>query len=138
MGANERGDSEWLENFAARRECEPGDLICRGCKTDQPANVCANCKIKVCAMGRGVEFCNDCAEYPCPLLTDLSKRLPHLKVLFRNLAAIKEKGVDVWLAEEKKRWSCPECGERFFWYSEKCTKCGAELYNAMKEADSSN
>ena len=133
MGANERGDSEYLKKFAAEYKCKTEDLICRGCKTAKPANVCAQCKIRVCAMGRGVEFCNECVDYPCQNLTDLSRRLPHLKALFRNLAAIKEKGVEAWLGEEKKRWACPQCGERFYWYSEKCAQCGTELYNATKE-----
>jgi len=44
-------------------------------------------------------------------------------------------GVKTWLEAQGKRWSCPECGTRFHWYSEKCDKCGAKLYNAVSEEE---
>lgn len=134
MGANERGDKAWLEKFAAEHKCKPEDLICHGCKSPEAAICCADCDTKVCAEGKGVEFCIECTEFPCQRLSDFhNDKYPHHSAIFKNLAAIREKGVEAWLAEEKKRWACPKCGERFYWYSEKCAKCGTELYNATKE-----
>ena len=50
-----------------------------------------------------------------------------------NLAAICGRGVDAWLEEQKKRWSCASCGEPHTWYEEECGKCGAGLYDACAE-----
>jgi hypothetical protein len=134
MGANERGDTEWLQKFAAEHKCTPQDLICHGCKSPEAAIVCADCPTKVCAESKGVEFCFECAEFPCQRISDFrNDKYPHHSAIFRNLAAIKAQGVEAWLEGEKKRWACPQCGERFYWYSEKCAKCGTELYNATKE-----
>ncbi len=134
MGANERGDTEWLEKFAAEHKCTLEDLNCHGCKSAQADICCADCDTRTCARAKGVEFCIECAEYPCQELSDFrNDKYAHHSTIFKNLAAIKEMGVEAWLAEEKKRWACPQCGERFYWFSEKCARCGAELYNATRE-----
>jgi len=53
--------------------------------------------------------------------------LPHCAVMFKNLDSLKVKGLVFWLEEQKNKWSCPDCGEPFTWYQEKCEKCGREL-----------
>lgn len=134
MGANERGDTEWLAKVAAQEGCKPEDLQCHGCKTAENCIYCADCDIKLCAEDNGLEFCFECREFPCQRISDFrNDEWAHHSAIFKNLAAIKEKGVEAWLAEEKKRWACPKCGTRFYWYSEKCAKCGTKLYNAVKE-----
>jgi hypothetical protein len=42
-------------------------------------------------------------------------------------------GVSRWLEFQRERWSCSECGTRFWWYGRVCTTCGATLRNCEAE-----
>ena len=90
--------------------------------------------MRACAREKGLEFCSECPDYPCETLSSFrNDAAPHHSTIFKNLERIKEIGPEEWLEEQKRRWSCPECGTRFGWYSEKCSDCGAESYNAVSE-----
>jgi predicted RNA-binding Zn-ribbon protein involved in translation (DUF1610 family) len=134
LAANERGDEAWIKATAEQWKKKPEDLRCHGCKTDVTAAFCTNCGMRNCARERGLEFCVECDEYPCDKISAFrNDDASHHSVVFTNLAIIKDKGVEAWLASDAKRWACPECGTRFYWYSEKCEECGAVLYNAVKQ-----
>lgn len=53
------------------------DWVCLGCQpADQPilAKFCAECKIRKCAVGRGIQSCAACAEFEnCSQLHDFIK-----------------------------------------------------------------
>jgi hypothetical protein len=42
---------------------------------------------------------------------------------YLNRRLTRQKGRDKWLAEQRVRWTCPNCGERFHYYSKKCARC---------------
>lgn len=132
--ANERGDEQWINAAAERGNRKPEELRCHGCKTDVTAVYCTNCGMRVCAREKNLEFCSECTDYPCERIKSFRHdQAPHHSAVLKNLERIKEIGREKWLVEQKARWSCTECGTRFGWYSEKCSKCGAELYNAVAE-----
>ena len=134
LGANERGDEEWLEKTAESEPCKPDGLRCHGCKTEVTAMFCTDCGMRLCARKKGIEFCNECKEFPCETIKSFrNDKHSHHSVIFKNLRTIREKGVLAWLEEEGGRWSCPQCGTRFYWYSKKCSGCGADLYDCVKE-----
>lgn len=115
------------------------ELVCRGCKTDTVFEGCRKCSIRACAKAKNVESCTLCADYPCPLvlqrneyLKKITRKLPHTKVMFKNLDIIRTKGTDEWLRERERDWTCPQCGTGFSWYQETCEKCGREL-GSLKE-----
>ncbi|MBD3286324.1 DUF3795 domain-containing protein [candidate division WOR-3 bacterium] len=132
--ANERGDEEWLQATAKQWKRQPEDLRCLGCKTEITAVFCTGCKMRACAREKGLEFCSECSDYPCEMVKDFrNDDAPHHSVIIKNLERIKEIGGKKWLAEQMERWTCTKCGTRFGWYTEKCEKCGAEVYNAVAE-----
>lgn len=134
LGANERGDDEWIKKAAEMEGSKPEDLRCLGCKTNVTAMFCTDCGMRLCAREKGLEFCFECDEYPCKRIEDFrNDQWAHHSVIFTNLRDIKEKGIDAWREEQKARWSCKTCGTRFYWYSEKCSKCDAKLYNSKDE-----
>lgn len=134
LGANERGDEEWIKNAAEFEPCKPDNLRCHGCKTDVTAMFCTDCEMRLCAKGKGIEFCNECTDFPCETIKNFrNDQSPHHSAIFKNLRTIKEKGVKAWLEGEEGRWACKSCGKRFFWYSDKCPDCGTELYNSIRE-----
>lgn len=108
-------------------------LRCHGCKTDDRFINCRDCRIRVCAIEKRVEHCNRCDNSPCDLFSGLilnekfQNLLPHLKEAPENLAKIQRDGTETWLACQKEKYRCPECGTAFSWYTNRCTHCGREL-----------
>ena len=122
-----------LAYLREKRNC-PG---CRGDDTSKSVS-CLSCIIKNCEVIKTNKsgFCFECAEYPCHhynRLKELSSQRPHLRLQPRELERVKELGEQRWLEHQKKRWSCPECGQMFAWYDEKCSECGAKVKSSVDE-----
>jgi hypothetical protein len=121
------------DKFASFFAEEAGlELKCHGCKSDTVFVNCSNCKIRACAIDKGVERCLVCKDFPCNQfnaeeLKNVLDSLPHLSAIQNNLAVIMSNGVDCWLAEQEKRWKCPDCQTDFSWYTDNCSKCGRDL-----------
>jgi len=125
-GETGRGD-EFIACCASVPEKE---LACGGCKSDALYAGCRVCKIRECAVTKGIAHCVDCSDHPCTMYRMWkagAKLLPHLRETSANLDAIRHQGAGAWLAAQEKRWSCPECGAKFSWYAVQCTQCGRGL-----------
>jgi len=123
-----------VEDLAKEKGMKPEDLVCNGCKSAIQSVYCRDCEFIACAVEKKVEFCCDCPEYPCKKISDFKHdKSPHHSIVFKNLELIKEYGVENWLIEQKIRWSCPECGEPYSWYTEKCSNCGAKVLSSIDE-----
>jgi hypothetical protein len=106
------------------------ELACGGCKSDTVYMGCRGCRIRDCAMDRGLTYCGDCADYPCKIYKkwySAARILPHVHETAVNLEAIKRNGIETWLEAQKTRWLCPNCGVPFSWYTVACDKCGLSL-----------
>lgn len=123
-----------VEEHAKLAQMEPDDVKCAGCKTEQIADYCIGCHFRDCTRDKGIEFCFECEDFPCERLAAFrNDKWPHHSSVLKNLEAIRERGLDAWLEEQAKRWSCPECGEAFSWYRRNCRNCGAALYDCRAE-----
>jgi hypothetical protein len=126
-----RGTTGHADAFAACLGAVPKqDLACDGCKSDAVYAGCRTCRVRPCAQERGVTHCADCADYPCTLYRgwqSLAKVLGHVTEAPRSLESICRDGVDAWLAAQKRRWSCPDCGAPISWYARACHQCGRKL-----------
>ncbi len=104
-------------------------LQCDGCLSGgQLAAHCQTCDIRLHALStQNDSRCSGCQELPCYRITSLINQgnYPHRQEYLPNLAKIKEMGVEEWVAYEKARWSCPQCGWSISWYDARCTGCGA-------------
>jgi hypothetical protein len=131
MEANRRGT---VEQLAAAWHGTVDELRCDGCKTATIAIYCRDCTFRACAQRRGLEFCSECAGYPCAELTAFrNDENPHHSIVMHNLDRIAAIGGPAWCEEQRIRWSCPACGERFTWYAESCPSCGGAVRNAIQE-----
>ena len=67
---------------------ERHDINCDGCKsqTGRLFKYCLTCEIRQCGIGKGIENCGHCHEYPCEKLDPIFKVAPGLK---DRLSAIK-------------------------------------------------
>jgi hypothetical protein len=75
-------------------ELEP-DRSCRSGKCGSPF-----CGIRNCAREKGVEVCPFCDEYPCSHILGLAEGYV---TMLADGKRMKEKGLDVWIAEQEER-----------------------------------
>lgn len=79
-------------------------IPCRGCRQQDgkhwhlPAEGCATL---TCVIGKGVDLCCDCGDFPCRLLAPLSEgasAYPHNMKVY-NLCRIRKIGLEKWFEE---------------------------------------
>lgn len=102
---------------------------CSGCRPRDKS--CAFLK-KKCDLLRKkkIQFCYECKDFPCEQLLKLDSRYEKKgwDVSFSgNNKRIKEIGLDAFIKEQKKKWSCPKCSGPISIHEKKCYKCG-EIY----------
>ncbi len=122
IGTNE--DPERLKVMAQRTNRSAEKLTCQGCRSGKRCFYCDSiCKMSKCAAGKGVEFCGECAEYPCKDLKAFQAEMPHRIELWKSQARIKEVGYEKWYAEMVEHYSCKKCGTLNSAYDIACRKC---------------
>jgi hypothetical protein len=117
--------------------CPSFERSCLGCRSEnreQKRSSKWGCRIRQCCFGKGLDFCNQCEDYPCkPWLRKLPDSHPgDARFAYRhevgdNLQRLKEMGVDGWLEEQKRKWQCPRCGGVVRFYHYRCSDCGYQV-----------
>jgi hypothetical protein len=103
---------------------------CPGCRGDDSAKAksCLACRIKNCDERgtSGRDFCFQCARFPCPRLRELDKRYrtKYGMSMLENLRNIQTLGLDAFVALERERWKCAQCGVVVCVHKESCLHCG--------------
>ncbi len=101
---------------------------CPGCRDDsvRKSDYHARCVIKHCEkrLQNGWVNCSPC-EKPCPRLKRLDKRYreKYGMSMLENLACIREGGMKTFLAQQTKRWTCPECKGLMCVHRGRCLVC---------------
>lgn len=76
----------WSKEFNAKLTAQ--DCICDGCTVEgRKIGHCNECKVRACAMERGVVNCAHCADYGCQKLTEFLVFAPQAKT---NLEEIRK------------------------------------------------
>jgi len=102
---------------------------CPGCRGDDrfKAKSCVGCIIKNCAkLARGgFKYCFNCDRFPCTRLKQLDKRYrtKYSMSMIDNLNFIREKRIRRFIANEKQRWTCPQCGRLLCVHRSECRYC---------------
>ena len=103
---------------------------CVGCNGDDAGkpSFCVVCRIRHCeemASG-GQGFCFGCQKFPCARLRRLDKRYRarYGMSMVDNLTRIREIGPERFVASERERWRCPECGGIVCVHKPSCLYCG--------------
>lgn len=105
---------------------------CPGCRVTDPTKMqtCRNCTIIHCEKLAKTKsgFCYKCESYPCTRLKNLDKRYrgKYGMSMLANLKQIKEKGLEVFIQEQEKRWTCPNCDKLLSAHRPVCLHCGEE------------
>lgn len=91
--ATQANDAAALEQIAAKWRVEynaPGitaaNILCDGCMTGgRTIGHCAECKIRLCAVERGLENCAACPDYACAELNAFFKMVPQAQANLDSL-----------------------------------------------------
>jgi hypothetical protein len=100
-------------------------LNCDGCRSANRTPYCQTCKMAACVAEQGIDFCGECAEYPCDDLKTFQAAKPHRIELWQTQARIQEVGYEQWFAEKLEHYACPQCGTLNSAYHLACRECGA-------------
>lgn len=101
---------------------------CAGClkgDSGKPEH-CRKCKIKACAQDKNLTRCFECSGFPCKLIKNLDKSYVkrYAVSLVSNALAAKETGVSEFLEQDRKKWTCLDCGGAFSLHDGLCSECG--------------
>ncbi len=79
------------------------EVPCKGCREVKGCRLhLTSCPTLDCITAKGLEFCFECTDFPCPKLmpvADKAGTYPHNMKLF-NLCRMKKVGVEKWAEEE--------------------------------------
>ena len=86
-------------------------------------------------MSGEVQFCYECADFPCENLCKLDKgyRTDFRMSMIENLEAIRENGMVQFLKKQGEKWKCPECGGVICCHNGICFSCGLDLSKNKKK-----
>lgn len=108
---------------------------CGGCRGEEASlpNSCRKCIIRNCPVinSNASGFCYECDKHPCRRLKDLDKRYRtkyHMSML-ENLEVIKDEGINAFLQQDKKRWTCSNCGQIVCVHRNVCPICRQTLFS---------
>ena len=101
---------------------------CAGCLAGDGGKPehCRRCAIKDCVRNRGLSHCYQCPEHPCARIMRLEKsyRTRYHVSLTDNSAAVKTRGLEAFLAQQRERYTCPACGGVVSLHDRACSGCG--------------
>jgi hypothetical protein len=117
-------DPARLKDLAVQFGLTEEAIRCKGCRSSKKGPYCAICKMSACAAERRVDFCVECAEYPCDDLEQFQAEAPHRLDLWESLERIEEAGWVEWLARVREDYTCPACGTVNSAYDLMCRTCG--------------
>lgn len=94
--------NELRVRFAAVANLKPEEVTCKGCRSQNGCRLhWGKCDTLDCVKEHGVDYCFECAEFPCAMLCpsrESAEKYPHNLKLF-NLCRMKLLGVEAWIEE---------------------------------------
>lgn len=122
--ATQENDTEKLLQYAIVLNQSFGETLCDGCRSGrQSAHCTKTCPFIECTSGKGVAFCGGCPEFPCNVFTDFQSKMPHRVEILESQILLKEIGLEQWLIEMKKDYTCPKCYVVNSTYNKACRNC---------------
>ena len=114
---------------------------CHGPNENKPEFCAKKCGIILCCKRKenGYTFCDECPDYPCGDVTEKENRYTSKYPLYespaKNLRDIRELGMEQFLENEKKQWTCSECGHIVCVHTGVCSGCGKQYGAAAVQID---
>ena len=102
---------------------------CPGCRQEDPnmPQYCKTCIIRSCPTIRDntSHLCYECDIMPCKRLKQLDARYrkKYEMSMISNLLNIKEDGIDSFLVNQAKKYTCSKCGDLMCVHRSRCLTC---------------
>ncbi len=103
-------------------------LPCPGCRAPQEQitrKSCRNCAKKSCAFDQDLQWCFECARFPCAGIKDLSRRYTSkygVDLVQNGLDARSD--MDSFLEAQRMKFTCRACGGAINRHRKYCSECG--------------
>ncbi|MCF8231721.1 MAG: DUF3795 domain-containing protein [Bacteroidales bacterium] len=118
--------------------CPSFKKTCLGCSSEerqQKRTSKWNCRIRDCCLYQmKLSFCVDCEAFPCSThrkkLVDSHRgdpRFAYRHEIPEQFPKLKSLGLEDYLAYQRERYSCPDCGAIIQFYRYTCSRCGKEV-----------
>lgn len=121
-----RGNVQGKGTLPNSENLDAKEIRCGGCLSNDLFMHCRQCKIRDCTMEKGYTGCHECDEFPCTHIDNFSMAVGK-KVILRSIPYWREFGTEKWIAAEKARYFCPECGNKVFRGAARCNECKVKL-----------
>ena len=104
-----------------------GAKPCPGCfcGDENKPNSCRSCKIRDCALAKGLRHCARCADFPCGQinLLDKSYRTRYgISLIEAGKVAVRD-GIKTFLQGQIAQYTCPACGGLISMHDGDCSNC---------------
>lgn len=119
-------DFNRLERQAKELHFTVEETRCEGCRSDKRNKNCDSCFMFTCSQKKGIDFCFECADFPCRELQDFQLQFPHRIELWKDLERIQSVGYEQFYKESIKNYSCSNCNTINTGWDVSCRKCGHE------------
>ena len=107
--------------------CERYQNPCVGCLIGDGGKTKGSlkCKIKSCFDTKNFSYCGRCSEFPCPQMKKHSKKYVkrHDLNTLESAKRIKTTGIGKIIAQDREKWTCPECGGVIKFQTKQCSEC---------------
>ena len=118
--------------------CPSYNKTCAGCASEkkvQQRKSKWSCKIRNCCYNeKELSYCAYCDQFPCKTLTKKlidshpgDERYTYRHEIRNVFTKLKDMEFDCFLEYQNKRWSCPSCGGRVYFYTYACSECGKKV-----------
>lgn len=112
----------------------PGDPCpgCRGPAGNKFIYCAEQCGIMRCRKLKenGYTYCDECPDFPCEDVMEKETRYttqyPLKESPVGNLRMIRGKGMEAFLEQERRQWTCGKCGSPVCVHTGLCSSCGAQ------------
>jgi hypothetical protein len=95
-----------------------GKWKCKGCKDETV--LISDCPTKECAEKKQLLYCGECEGFPCDAQNAFyHDGVPHHGLALANIKRIQTDGLEKWLLEQEKEYTC-QCGKRRLWFTKEC------------------
>lgn len=106
--------------------CQPEQIKCDGCLSENKYFFCETCKIRSCVTEKGISGCHQCADFPCDNITNYP--FPVAKeFMLKSIPARQERTDEEWVEWEENNWTCSSCGAKMFRGAKRCPNCKNEI-----------
>ena len=105
------------------------DGRCHGCHSGNPHQKRISkwkCKIRSCVLGRQLDHCGECPDFPCTVRKHIDtnyRRSYHID-LQENCRLLAALGPEAWERQSREKHTCPACGHIIDPYQRTCYRCG--------------